>query len=87
MDAFDPVSDCGHFVVDPVNFMTKWQHFLHILGQHDWHKVREFDKKVARKPCGPHDPRPKTETISMVDVVCCQCGEKRQVSYQAWIWM
>lgn len=56
--------------------MTRWQHFLHAFGHHDWHKVKAYEFTVPRTPCGKHDPRPATMKQPMVDAICCQCGEK-----------
>lgn len=65
--------------------MTKWQHFLHSLGRHDWHKTKDFVQQVTRQPCGPHDPRPSTEAVNMVSAVCCQCGLEKTVRWITWI--
>lgn len=56
--------------------MTKWQHFLHAFGYHDWHKTSERTEEVSRKSCGPFDPRSKVQEITVVEKICCQCGLK-----------
>lgn len=57
--------------------MTKWQHFLHALGIHDWHKLVEYEATIYREPCGPHDPQPHTRKVTVIKKVCCQCGDKQ----------
>lgn len=65
--------------------MTKWKHFRHALGLHDWRKIKEYDAMVEQKLDGPHDPRPPTREITLVDAVCCSCGEKKTVNWFAWV--
>jgi hypothetical protein len=65
--------------------MTRWQHFKHAFGLHDWKEVRQYDVEARREKCGPFDPGPATRPVTMVDVVCCQCNEPKTMTWREWV--
>lgn len=68
--------------------MTKWQHFKHAFGKHDWHKTADYNLSISVKRCGPYDPSDGFEEKPFVNIICCQCGEERKaVPYLAWLYM
>jgi len=64
--------------------MSKWQHFLHIFGVHDFHAIERWDEKFLLVGHGPHVPQ-MHGTVTMVKKKCCHCGVESIRTEREWV--